>query len=78
MDVQRETSKGFAKGTFAVEGSGPHQGGLMQVDFQNENLVGRMDGDVIACVPDLICCLETEGKLPCTPSGPSALWDSKM
>jgi DUF917 family protein len=33
----------------------------MQIDFQNEILVARLDGRTIASVPDLICILETEG-----------------
>ena len=62
MDVQRETSEGFVRGTFATEGMNAYAGMLLHVEFQNENLVARMDGNVIACVPDLICCMETEGE----------------
>ena len=28
------------------------------IEFQNENLVLRVDGSVKAIVPDLICCLD--------------------
>ena len=62
VDVRRETSEGFVRGTFATEGTDTYSGMLLHVDFQNENLVARMDGTVIACVPDLICCIETEGE----------------
>ncbi len=61
MDVQRKTSEGFARGSFSVEGVEAHRGEQLQIDFQNENLIARMDGRVLACVPDLICCLESEG-----------------
>ncbi|CAL5220079.1 g2030 [Coccomyxa viridis] len=64
MDVQRETSEGFARGTITVEGADAHRGKQLQIDFQNENLVAHMDGSIIACVPDLICCLESEGGAP--------------
>ena len=62
VDVQHETSEGFVRGSFATEGMGTFAGMLLRVDFQNENLVAWMDGNVIACVPDLICCIETEGE----------------
>ena len=64
VDVQRETSEGFVRGTFATQGMDAYAGMLLRVEFQNENLVARMDSTVIACVPDLICCIETEGEYP--------------
>ncbi|MGE3911237.1 MAG: DUF917 domain-containing protein, partial [Chloroflexota bacterium] len=54
MDVVRTTGGGFARGTLTLDGSGP-AGRSMQIDFQNENLVARVDGKVVATVPDLIC-----------------------
>ncbi len=62
VEVQRQTTEGFAKGSFEVEGLDAHQGLAMQVEFQNENLIALMGGNVVACVPDLICCLEAEGR----------------
>ena len=62
VDVQRETAEGFVRGAFAIEGMSAYAGMLLRVDFQNENLVAWMDGTLIACVPDLICCIETEGE----------------
>ena len=61
MDVQRETSEGFAEGSFTVEGLEVHRGKQLQIEFQNENLIARVNGSTVACVPDLICCLESEG-----------------
>ena len=59
--MQRQTTEGFAKGSFEMEGLDAHHGLAMKVEFQNENLVACMGGNVMACVPDLICCLEAEG-----------------
>ena len=69
MDVQRETSEGFARGSFSVEGVEAHRGKQLQIDFQNENLIARIDDRILACVPDLICCLESEGAH--SPSSPN-------
>lgn len=63
MDVHRVTSGGFAKGQITFQGLGPaSKGKQLVVDFQNENLVARIDGLVVASVPDLICCLESDGE----------------
>jgi DUF917 family protein len=61
VEVQRQTTEGFAKGSFEIQGLDAHHGLAMHVEFQNENLVACMGGNVVACVPDLICCLEAEG-----------------
>ena len=66
-DVERTTSEGFARGHLSIEGTGPWSRQAMRIDFQNENLIARMDGHVLACVPDLICCLETEGAAASAP-----------
>lgn len=59
--MHRTTSEGFARGHLSITGFGEHQGQIMQIRFQNENLVATVDGHTIASVPDLICLLETEG-----------------
>ena len=38
----------------------------MELEVQNENLVARVDGQLRAIVPDLICVLETESAEPIT------------
>jgi DUF917 family protein len=63
-DVQRTTSEGFARGNLSIDGAGRWDGQAMAIDFQNENLIARVGGCVAACVPDLICCLESAGALP--------------
>jgi DUF917 family protein len=38
----------------------------MQVDFQNENLVARVEGHIVASVPDLICVVAVDDAEPIT------------
>lgn len=61
MDVQRETSEGFARGHMTIEGLRGDQGRVMTIQFQNENLVAHVDGRLVLSVPDLICCMTTDG-----------------
>lgn len=58
VDVERRTTTGFARGTAVLQGSGSHEGRRLTVDFQNENLMLRDEGCVLATAPDLICCLD--------------------
>jgi uncharacterized protein len=62
VDLQRRTERGFAIGRMLIEGPA----GQLEVTFQNENLVARLDGRVLAIVPDLICILDSETALPIT------------
>ncbi len=71
VDVQRKTVGGFARGELLTEGLGTYRGDWMHIAFQNENLVawrGNRDSrdEVVACVPDLICMLESETGEPIT------------
>jgi uncharacterized protein len=71
IDVQRRTTGGFARGELTAEGLDDYLGEWLHIAFQNENLVawrGRRDSrdEVVACVPDLICMLETETGEPIT------------
>ena len=64
-DLRRETTKGFSMGHCeldALDGSGQH----MNILFQNENLVARIDGKTVAVVPDLICIVDRETGRPVT------------
>ena len=65
VDVRRETRSGFALGHLTIEGIGSHSG-RMTINFQNENLIARVDGRVRAVVPDLICVLDSETAEPVT------------
>lgn len=75
VDVQRRTTAGFARGELVAEGSDAYRGTWLHVAFQNENLVAwrgtaaeRTNGrsEVVACVPDLICVIESETGEPIT------------
>lgn len=65
-DVERRTAAGFARGAVTIAGLNDYSGELMTIDFQNENLVARRDGEVVCIVPDLICIVDTERGDPIT------------
>lgn len=60
VDVERRTSGGFVRGSLIVEGTGEDRGRLLRVEIQNENLVAFEDGELRACVPDLITVVDTQ------------------
>jgi len=65
VDIRRETRLGFAMGLARIEGLDDWQG-LMEITIQNENLIARLDGQVKAIVPDLICVMDSETAEPIT------------
>ncbi|MET8996015.1 DUF917 domain-containing protein [Amycolatopsis sp. NPDC004169] len=63
-DVERRTEAGFARGrAAAVSFDGVHK---LEIQFQNENLIACVDGEVRCLVPDLICVLEAATAEPIT------------
>lgn len=64
-DVERRTTGGFARGRAVVE----DDDGRLELDFQNEHLLARRDGEVVVSTPDLICVLDTETGDPVTTEG---------
>lgn len=66
VDVERRTQGGFAVGTVQLEGIDAYTDESLEIDFQNENLIARKNGDIIATVPDLITVLERETGRPMT------------
>ena len=58
VDLERETRGGFSIGRVVIEGFGGQ--GRMDLEFQNENLVARVDGVIRAMVPDLITVMDRE------------------
>jgi DUF917 family protein len=66
VDVQRELSTGFVRGRASFEGLGSNRGQVFDMDFQNENLIGTIDGEPAAMVPDLITVLDRESGTPIT------------
>ncbi|MFK4729142.1 DUF917 domain-containing protein [Agromyces mediolanus] len=68
VDVERRTTEGFAKGRAVISAL---DGGTepLEISFQNENLVARHGGAVVAIVPDLICVVDHETAEPITTEG---------
>lgn len=69
VDVKQNIEDGFCKGTFVLEGLGMSEGQegspeTFQVDFQNENLVARRNGNVVGMVPDIITLMDRETAQP--------------
>jgi DUF917 family protein len=65
-DVERRTMEGFARGRMRVEGVDEHAGEDLVVEFQNENLIARRAGEVLATVPDLITVVDDLSGAPIT------------
>lgn len=59
IDVARETTGGFLRGTTLIEGIDVDKGARMELGFQNEWAVAFRDGHPVAMTPDLICLLDT-------------------
>lgn len=60
VDVDRRLARGFAVGQILLDGLGPDSGVRLSIDLQNENLIARKEGVVVASVPDLICMVDLE------------------
>ena len=65
-DVDRRTTAGFARGSLSIEGLADYAGERLAIEFQNENLIARRDGQVVCTVPDLICVVDSETGEPVT------------
>jgi DUF917 family protein len=68
-DVERRTTDGFAKGRAVISPLDPASKQTFEISFQNENLIARHNGDVVAIVPDLICVVDIETAEPITTEG---------
>lgn len=66
IDVVRDLTTGFVRGTVTVEGIDGDKGSMCTVDFQNENLVATVDGRPRAITPDLITLIDRESGMPIT------------
>jgi len=55
-----EDTEGFLVGDVAINGTGPFEGRSLQLDYKNEHLVARRDGQVVATCPDLITMIDRE------------------
>ena len=68
VDVERRTTEGFAKGRAVIAPLGG-DGETLEISFQNENLIARRGGRLVAIVPDLICVVDHETAEPITTEG---------
>ena len=77
IDVERRTVQGFARGKLLISaftslGPPPGQclrdpnalGGSLEIEFQNENLIARRNGEALCTVPDLITLVTLEDGEP--------------
>jgi hypothetical protein len=65
VDVERRTTRGFARGRVTLESL--DGGGSLEVEFQNENLIARrVGGAALAVVPDLITLVDADSGEPIT------------
>ena len=73
IDVERRTLQGFARGKLKIASfsgvdlppdSSGRARGVLEIDFQNENLIARIGGEVVCTVPDLICIISLEDGEP--------------
>jgi uncharacterized protein len=65
-DVARRTEAGFAKGTATLGGIEGYAGQQLELNFQNEHLVAKINGEVVVSVPDLIALLDVDTGEPIT------------
>lgn len=66
VDVLRETRGAFNFGKIILEGIGEYREHQAYVEFQNENLLAGVDGEIVITVPDLICLVDAETFTPIT------------
>jgi DUF917 family protein len=60
LDVRREVTGGFMRGSVVIEGLAEDAGRLIRLELQNEHLVALERGRLLASVPDLITVLDSE------------------
>jgi hypothetical protein len=65
-DVLRETRGAFNFGKAVLDGIGEYKGRSAYIEFQNENLVANVDGQILATTPDLITLVDAETFHPVT------------
>ncbi len=63
-DVYRRTTKGFARGSLRIDSFVDED--QLEIEFQNELLIARVDGAMTITTPDLICIVTEEEGEPVT------------
>jgi hypothetical protein len=64
--LETKTEGGFDFGKTTLEGEDGYEGKTMELYFKNENMLAKLDGEVIATVPDLICMVDVDELKPLT------------
>ncbi len=62
VDVFRRTTRGFARGWVKIDSFDEKE--RLQIEFQNEYLIARVNGEIRVTVPDMICIIEEESGEP--------------
>lgn len=65
-DLQHSVVGGFTRGAAQLEGVASHRGSTFTLEFQNEMLLARRDGQLAAVTPDLIVVLDLATGMPIT------------
>ena len=60
VDVDRQTTEGFLRGTATFDGIGKYSSRQLSLDFQNEFAVASIDNLPEVTVPELICVMDSE------------------
>ncbi len=58
IDVERRVTEGYLRGIARFDGLDGDRGSRLEINFQNEWIVARRDGEPLAMSPDLICVLD--------------------
>lgn len=66
VDVDRRFERGYNFGRLSLSGMDAFQGSSALIELQNEFLICRVDGEIVAIVPDLITLVDTERGEPIT------------
>ena len=59
LDMARRATEGFLRGKAEFTGLDEFRGETFSLDFQNEWLLGRRNGEVAVMVPDIVCVMDT-------------------
>lgn len=65
-DTTWRTEQGFTFGSFELEGSGAFATESYRVTLKNENMAAWRDGELDACIPELICAIDLATGHPIT------------
>lgn len=68
-DINRRTQTGFARGAAKIKGLHDYRGKTLDIRFQNEHLIAKVESKLLCVTPDLIAILDEETGLPITTEG---------